>query len=242
MKTLADQITDWLAAQADQAGARGAVLGLSGGVDSAVTAALCIRAFGDRVLGLILPCESNRSDEEDARAVAVCLGLATATVSLDAVYKALNDALQTAPGLARLNVKPRLRMAALYYYANALNYMVAGTGNRTELMVGYFTKFGDGGVDLLPIGGLYKQQVRKLARELGVPSRIIDKPPSAGLWDGQTDERELGISYAVLDAALEALASGHPTRVDTAVLANVQSMINRSAHKRAGAPVFEVST
>ena len=100
------------------------------------------------------------------------------------------------------NVRPRLRMATLYFVANSLNYLVAGTGNRSELTIGYFTKHGDGGVDVLPIGHLLKSQVRTLAQELGVPQAIIDKAPSAGLWLGQTDEAEMGFSYADLERYL----------------------------------------
>src|SRR6185369_6674237 len=100
------------------------------------------------------------------------------------------------------NVKPRLRMAALYFVANSLNYLVAGTGNRSELTIGYFTKHGDGGVDILPIAGLLKSEVLAMARELGVPAEIVDKAPSAGLWQGQTDEAEMGFSYADLERYL----------------------------------------
>src|SRR6185369_11374700 len=104
--------------------------------------------------------------------------------------------------LPMANVKPRMRMTTLYYVANTLNYMVAGTGNRSELSIGYFTKYGDGGVDLLPIGNLLKSEVRTAARELGVPQPIIDKAPSAGLWLGQTDEAEMGFTYAELESYL----------------------------------------
>jgi NAD+ synthase len=130
-------------------------------------------------------------------------------------------------------------MATLYYFANKLSYMVVGTGNKTELMVGYFTKYGDGGVDILPLGHLYKRQVRALAAELGVPDPIITKPPSAGLWSGQTDEQEMGITYEELDATLEAIESGETENVSPGVLEKVTGMIARSAHKRTLAPIFD---
>jgi NAD+ synthase len=239
--TLADRIAEWIAAAAQEASVRGAVVGLNGGVDSAVTAALCERALGENVLGLILPCESDRSDEEDARYVASTLGLATITVRLDKPFAVLADGLRAVSGLALANLKPRLRMAVLYYFANAMSYMVVGTGNKTELMVGYFTKHGDGGVDLLPLGGLYKTQVRQLARELGLPPRIIDKPPSAGLWDGQIDEEELGITYGQLDRALKGIESGRTDGIAPDIMVRVQEMFDESAHKRTCARVCEVS-
>lgn len=241
MGDLTDRISDWITSAVREAGMKGAVVGLSGGVDSAVTAALCVKALGkDTVLGVIMPCESGMRDEEDARYVAVKFGMATSTVRLDRPFHALSEELDGPTGLARANLKPRIRMAVLYHFANAMSYMVVGTGNRTELMVGYFTKYGDGGVDILPLGGLYKTQVRELARELGVPEEIIKKPPSAGLWEGQTDEDELGISYEELDRALQALESGQRDGIAPETMARVKGMVGGSAHKRICAQVCEV--
>ena len=125
------------------------------------------------------------------------------------------------------NIKPRLRMASLYFIANSLNYLVAGTGNRSEITLGYYTKYGDGGVDVLPIGGLLKSEVRALARELGVPEPMIDKPPTAGLWVGQTDEDEMGFSYDMLEAVPEKGASAVPpdvaARIDSCATARTTS-------------------
>jgi len=238
MERLADEIARWIARHVAAARARGAVVGLSGGIDSAVTAALCRRALGDDVLGLVMPCESDPSDAEDALAVAAWLGLATITVRLDAAYWALCEELIDLTEQARANIKPRLRMAALYAMANSLNYLVVGTGNRSEIAVGYFTKYGDGGVDILPIGWLLKCEVRNLACELGVPARIIEKPPTAGLWAGQTDEGEMGITYEELDRAIDAIESGRADVIAPEVRAKVRGMMERSAHKRALAPVF----
>jgi NAD+ synthase len=241
MGDLAGRIADWIAASVRDAGMKGAVVGLSGGIDSAVTAALCRRALGEGVLCVIMPCESRKQDEEDAQAVAAALGVGAVTVRLDDAFRALAAALPDATPMARANLKPRLRMATLYAYANSLGYMVVGTGNRTEFAVGYFTKHGDGGVDLLPIGDLSKMQVRGLARELGLPRRIIEKPPSAGLWEGQTDEDELGIGYTELDRALVAIESGSTECVSPATLGRVRGMVERAAHKRAGPRLFEVT-
>lgn len=242
MSELIDGITDWLANSGSAAGTKGAVVGLSGGIDSAVTAALCRRAFRDNVLCVIMPCESCRRDEEDAQLVAAELGVGAVTVRLDETYAVLARALPDATPMARANLKPRLRMATLYSFANSLNYMVIGTGNKTEIMVGYFTKHGDGGVDILPIGGLYKTQVRALARELGLPERIIEKPPSAGLREGQTDEGDLGISYEKLDRTLDAIETGKTECVSPPTLARVERMIERGVHKRAGPRLHEVTT
>ncbi|HMM43809.1 MAG TPA: NAD(+) synthase, partial [Thermomicrobiales bacterium] len=142
--------------------------------------------------------------------------------------------------LARANIKPRLRMIVLYYLANSLGRAVVGTGNRSELMVGYFTKYGDSGVDLLPLAGVYKHQVFDIAREIGVPQQIIDRPPSAGLWAGQTDESEMGVTYADLDRVLEAMATGTDSGVSPDVVARVERMVRGSEHKRRLPPMFSL--
>lgn len=211
MEQVAAKIADWLRGYARDAGAGGYVVGLSGGVDSAVTAALCVRAVGgDSVVLVKLPCHSHHLDGALADEVAAWLGVPIQCVDLGAVYSQfLVDATNALPPLISPmvtgNIKARLRMTTLYAIANARGYLVAGTGNRTELELGYFTKYGDGGVDVLPIGDLYKTQVWELAHYLGVPPAVIDRPPSAGLWAGQTDEGELGATYEELDATLRAL-------------------------------------
>lgn len=240
---LADAIAGWIKEQVQAAGVSGAVVGLSGGIDSAVVSGLCARGLGaPRVLGLILPCHSDPRDIEDAHLVAETWGIESATIDLTPVYDLLVATLPAGNDLANANIKPRLRMIALYHQANSRGRLVVGTGNRSELMVGYFTKYGDGGVDILPLGGLYKHQVRELALQLGVPQRIIDRPPSAGLWAGQTDEGEMGITYATLDATLEAIARGDTSSVDPQVLERVLGMIAGSEHKRRLAPVYMPSS
>jgi len=237
-----DEIVDWLRTYAAAAGSRGYVVGLSGGVDSACTAALCQRAMGDHVLAALLPCHSGASDAELAHLVADAFGLQTVTVELGPAYDYMLAALPSEPsGLAAANIKPRLRMAALYALAQMRNYLVAGTGNKSEIMIGYYTKYGDGGVDVEPLGDLYKWQVRQLARDLGVPQAVIDRSPSAGLWAGQTDEGEMGLTYTELDAALVAIETGEPVGVAPQVLIKVQEMIAGSAHKRATPPICPVA-
>jgi NAD+ synthase len=232
-REISDRIAHWLRSYAAEAGADGYVVGLSGGIDSACTAVLCQRASGAQVLGVLMPCHSNPNDAEMARLVADTFGLETLVVDLGPAYDALLATLPpTTTPLARANLKPRLRMTTLYALGQSRNYLVAGTGNKSELAVGYFTKYGDGGVDVEPLGDLYKWQVRLLAQELGIPQPVIERPPSAGLWEGQTDEDEMGITYAELDRALAAMDAGQGDDVDADLLAKVQEMVARSEHKR----------
>jgi NAD+ synthase len=162
------------------------------------------------------------------------------TIDLCPAYDVLLEELPEGNILARANLKPRLRMATLYYLAQSRNYLVAGTGNKPELMVGYFTKYGDGGVDLEPLGELYKHEVRGLACALGIPQPIIDRAPSPGLWPGQTDEGEMGITYAEIDAILAAWEAGETPQLPQDRVDKVRGMVARSAHKRAVPPAFPV--
>jgi NAD+ synthase len=236
---LAGAIATWLAEYAARAGAKGYVVGLSGGIDSATTAALCLKAVGKETVGVLMPCHSQPEDARMAKFVAAALGLATVTVDLGPVFDLFVEELPVpVSGLAQANIKPRLRMACLYALAQAKGCLVAGTGNKSELLVGYFTKYGDGGVDVEPLGALYKWQVRELAQVLGVPQSIIDRPPSAGLWAGQTDEDEMGITYETLDRVLAALEAGQTQGIEKAVLDKVRAMIKSSEHKRAMPPVW----
>ena len=239
--SLANQIAAWLRERLAAAGAAGFVFGLSGGVDSATAAALAINAVGrQRVLAALMPCHSQPEDARLAHLMADAFGIPTVTVDLSNTYDALMTMVPPSDHpLAAANVKPRLRMATLYYLAQSRNYLVLGSGNKTEILVGYSTKYGDGGVDLLPMGDMYKTQVWELARELGVPQPIIERPPTAGLWPGQTDEGEMGITYAKLDQVLAAIEAGDTTGVEPATLEKVQRMIAGSAHKRVMPPTFE---
>lgn len=237
--SLADSISRWIADQIAAAGQSGAVLGLSGGLDSAVVAGLCARAVGkENVLGVIMPSHSMPQDVEHAQLTADTFGIASNLIDLTDMYDRFLALLPPGSDMANANIKPRLRMITLYHHANTLGRLVVGTGNKSEIMIGYFTKYGDGGVDLLPLASLYKYQVRELAREIGVPQVIIDRPPSAGLWEGQTDEQEMGLSYAELDPALEALESGNTSGVPAATLERVRKMVESSAHKRRLAPMY----
>ena len=202
---IANHLTDWIAQQVKGAHMQGVIFGLSGGIDSAVVAGLAVRAFPNSALGVIMPCHSDPEDREHALLVAKAFNLKVVDVDLSPVYDLFLQSTAhatTEVEVSRLslsNVKPRLRMTTLYYFGSIHSCLVLGTGNLSEYTIGYFTKHGDGGVDLMPIAGLVKAQVRELAAYLGVPQPIIDKPPSAGLWANQTDEAEMGLSYQELD-------------------------------------------
>lgn len=239
-KKLADEIVVWMYSKLEMAGAKGFVIGLSGGIDSAVTAALCKRAAGNDVLAVWMPCHSVPEDEVFSRMVAEAFGLDLLTVDLNPVFDAFIAALPPGSQMADANLKPRLRMATVYHLAQSRSYLVAGTGNRPEIMVGFFTKYGDGGVDMEPLGELYKHEVRELARTLGVPQPIIDRAPSPGLWPGQTDEGEMGITYAEIDAILAAWQAGAEPDLPEDRISKVEMMVKRSAHKREVPPAFPV--
>ncbi len=230
---LAEKLVSWIKDEVTAAGCKGAVIGMSGGLDSSVVAVLSKRAFPESMLGVIMPCYSIQEDKEHALAVATKFSIPTKVVVLNSVLDVLRKALppsdkteSSASRLAKVNLKVRLRMLILYYFANQLKYMVVGSSNRSELATGYFTKYGDGGVDIVPLGNLVKRQVRELASFLGVPQEIINKPPSAGLWSGQTDEDELGFTYEEIDHYLLTGEASDEVR------GRIESMITAGDHKR----------
>jgi len=227
------KIITWIRKQVKQAKAKGVVLGLSGGLDSAVTVALCGRALGrNKVLALILPCQSKWKDLVDARLVAKRLRIKIKFIDLGPVYKICLKILPKADQLTCGNLKARLRMLVLYYFANKLNYLVCGTSNKSEILTGYFSKFGDGAADILPLGDLFKTQVRQLAETLDIPEKLINKTPTAGLWPGQTDEGELGISYSQLDDILTRVLGGKKQIQPLRLVNKVKTRIKTSRHKR----------
>lgn len=244
-----DAMEAFLKDHVDDAGASGVVLGLSGGIDSAVVAAIAARAVGPkRVACLFLPIEgSGARDESDARAFAKALGAEYTARDLSKPYFALVNSLAVRSKHDKGNLKARLRMVALYAEAGRRGALVLGTGNKSELLTGYFTKWGDGGCDLLPIGDLYKTQVRALAEDLEVPEAIIKKKPSAGLWPGQSDEGELGIGYDELDQILLGLELkmadreiARRTKLPAQEVAMVRARVEASAHKRRLPPVCKL--
>lgn len=237
-EAVSNYLINWLKEKVTAADCKGLILGISGGIDSAVAAALAKRAFPDGCMGLIMPCESSAEDLQDGLLLVENLDMNYHIINLDHAYHALLKELgyviklpEADAALIRANLKPRLRMAALYYVAQARQYLVMGTSNKSELTVGYSTKHGDSGVDLQVLGDLRKEQVYELARYLDIPERLIDKVPSAGLWSGQTDEGEMGFTYRELDDYIRT-GKGAPVLVD-----KIQTMFERSAHKRIVPPV-----
>lgn len=232
---------DWLKEQVASSGCRGVVLGISGGIDSAVAAALAKRAFPDHCMGLLMPCESNKQDVIDGRLLADAIQLPCQLIELDEAYRVLlqqyerSAVLEGKAGkLLKANIKPRLRMLSLYYFAQANQYLVLGTSNKSEITVGYATKHGDSGVDLQILGDLCKDEVYELAHYLNIPEPLISKAPSAGLWGGQTDEGEMGFSYKELNAYIRT-GEGDPE-----VVRQIQHMNRISAHKRATPPIAKI--
>ncbi|MBE6487908.1 MAG: NAD+ synthase [Methanosphaera stadtmanae] len=232
----------------------GVVIGLSGGIDSTVVAGLAVKALGaNNVKGFVLPSTST-SDEDlfDAELVKTGLDIECDFISIDDFVENFlsscsNEKLPDEyKEIALMNVKPRMRMTILYYYAAIYNSLVIGTGNKTEIQLGYFTKYGDGGVDLLPIGDLYKQEVKSVARKLNVPESIINKAPTAGLKPNQTDESEIGLSYPIIDRILYLYLEENKSTDEISNLLDIQQnkveriikMIKNSQHKRSTAPIL----
>ena len=240
MENKIEKIKDWIQEKVKEANAKGVIVGLSGGIDSSCIAALCKKAFPNNTLGVIMPCISNSDDMKYAKMVAEKFNIPTKIIDLEGSFRVLFSSLENEPfmkeshgGISVANMKPRLRMVTLYYFANKLNYLVVGTDNKTEELLGYFTKYGDGGVDILPIVNLYKKDVRELAGHLGIPQEIITKKPSAGLWEGQTDEDEIGMSYDEMDKILEKIEKNEDlSNIDEEKLKKIKDMIRISEHKR----------
>ncbi|MCC5911609.1 MAG: NAD(+) synthase [Clostridiaceae bacterium] len=209
-----DLVVEWLREQVENSKTKGLVVGISGGIDSAVVANLIKKAFPSDSLGVILPVKSSQRDVGDGELVARVCGISRMTIDLTQQHEViLNKVVEELKNtntyseenlrMTDANLRARLRMSTLYAVANNLNYLVVGTDNAAEVHTGYFTKYGDGGVDLLPIAELKKYEVYEWAKVLGVPEEVINRPPSAGLWEGQTDEVEMGVSYKSIDAYLE---------------------------------------
>lgn len=234
-----EKTVNWLREMMESSKAKGLLVGVSGGIDSAVVAALIKKAAPDNSLGVILPIKSSKEDVEDAkRCIESCqiksmnidltnelnlvLGKVVDELKLGGLYK--EDYLR----MTDANLRARLRMASLYAIANNLGYMVVGTDNAAEIYTGYYTKYGDGGVDLLPIANLLKSEVYEWAKVLNVPQSILDKSPSAGLWQGQTDESEMGTKYKYIDAVVQ----GREDQVPQEDLEIIKRLNKNSQHKR----------
>lgn len=217
--------------------ANGVVLGLSGGIDSCTVAALCARAIsGSRVLGLMLPENETRNSVDilHASQVAQKFGLKTETIDITTTLKAFYrtiSAFNNTDKVSKGNIKARTRMIYLYYYANRLNMLVCGSSDKSETMMGYFTKWGDVAADISPIMDLYKTQVRKVALHIGVQKEVVDKAPSPALWPGQLAEKELGVRYEQLDLILYGLEHFMPTKEIARQLSIKKQLIDDVKHK-----------
>lgn len=234
MKETINKIVQWLRTSVEEANCKGVVYGLSGGVDSAVVAGICKLAFGDEHLAIMMPINSNVNDEYDAKLVIEKFGLNAIKVDLSKTYEEMISVVEKGDNsMAYANIKPRLRMTTLYYHAQLKNYLVLGTGNKSEFLVGYFTKYGDSGADLLPLVEFTKREIYEMARELGVPDKVIQKPPSAGLFENQTDEDEMGFSYDDLEKYINGI------EVEERIQNKISKMIKNSEHKRKFAKRFE---
>ena len=225
--------------------ASGVVVGLSGGVDSSVVAALCRRSLGeDRVLGILMfeAKDKGGPDYRDAVEVSEYLEIDVRELSIDNSLTGFLEGVtdSTEDRIVLGNLKARIRMMTLYYYGNLLNNLVAGTGDRSEDLIGYFTKYGDGGVDFLPIAHLYKTQVRQLATHLGLPKHIVSKPASPNLWEGQKATDEIPIDYDKLDIILYGLFErrldtpnvSKETGVEQSMVREILGLYENSKHKR----------
>ncbi|MBI2183844.1 MAG: NAD+ synthase [Thaumarchaeota archaeon] len=239
---IAQQIQEFIFDKKDEAGAEGAVIGLSGGIDSTVSAYLACKALGkEKVLGLIMPDSrvTPKQDVNDAKAVSRALQIESKNIDISRIHVKYMTKLHP-HRVAEGNLRARIRMSILYYHANLLNQLVLGTGDRSEALIGYFTKYGDGGVDLQPLAGLYKTQVRELGRHLGVSTQIIAKKSSPRLWRGHGAEAEIGatyedidrILYAIFDLKLSEEQTAEETGLDTKLVDRVMTMHRQTAHKR----------
>jgi NAD+ synthase len=231
-KQTSDQITKSLKQYCRKHNITKAVLGISGGIDSAVCAALAVKALGNQnVTALLLPEKGITKKQNVKDAMQLCKQLKISYL-LQPINLILNTYLKNSTfplsNLAKINLKARIRATLLYSYANTNNALVIGTGNKTELVLGYFTKYGDGAVDILPIGNLYKQQVKELAILLKIPQEIIIKKPTAELYRGQSDEDELGMSYEELDHRLQ---TGKVTK-------KIKEIIKKNIHKTKPVPII----
>ncbi|WP_010479962.1 NAD+ synthase [Thermococcus zilligii] len=236
-----EKIVSFIRGKVDEAGVDGVVIGISGGIDSATVAYLAARALGkERVLGLAMPYYENR-DVEDARLVCESLGIECRVINIKPIVDSFIQGLGFEPDRKSMgNIMARTRMVLLYAHANQMNRLVLGTSNRSEFLTGYFTKWGDGASDYAPLINLYKTEVWEIAKLLGVPRRIIEKKPTAGLWEGQTDEDELGISYRLLDEILWRLVDlkmpknkiAEELGIGIERVEHVERLVKSSEHKR----------
>lgn len=248
IKLKIDKTVDWLRDKVKEANCKGLVVGVSGGIDSAVVCYLIKKAFPENSMGVIMGIKSNPQDRYDALKVIkgcnikyldldltepqdLVLDTVVSKLKENNLYKEENLRMTDA------NLRARIRMSTVYTVANNLGYLVVGTDNAAEIHTGYFTKYGDGGVDLVPLANLTKREVYEWAKELGVHNDVIHKSPSAGLWEGQTDEKEMGTTYDMIDNVVEGKLDLVPKK-DQDIIARLHRISEHKRHIASKPPKF----
>jgi len=239
--SIKNRIEKFLVNEVNQSGSKGVIFGLSGGIDSAVIAALCSNVLKEKSLALIMPDSkiTPKKDTEDGIRLAKNLGIEYKIIDINSIHTEFSKSLED-DDFALGNLKARIRASILYYYATVNKYLVLGTSDKSEFLIGYFTKYGDGAADLEPIVSLYKTQLREFAKILDVPSDIISKKSSPQLWANHTAEGELGISYEEVDSVLYCLIDKEislqetvkVTQLDEKSVNKVYDLYKKSEHKR----------
>lgn len=220
-------LVNWIKNQVKKANKSGVIVGISGGIDSALVAVLAKKAFPNDSLGLVMKIKDMSKDLQDISKLVKKFDIKTREINLSNIYENFVDTLKLEDKMSLANLQPRLRMSTLYAIAQEKNYLVLGTDNLVEMYIGYFTKYGDGGVDLLPIVNLSKTQVYNLAKELGINEEILNKASSAGLWENQKDEDEMKFSYKDFDQFLQ-----DKSKLKKSVVDRIEYLHEISQHKR----------
>ncbi|MGL5733121.1 MAG: NAD(+) synthase [Metamycoplasmataceae bacterium] len=219
-------LVSWLKDEVNKTGAKGVIVGISGGIDSALVGAIAKEAFPNNSLGILMPISDRINDLNDGLELCKTINLEHQIIDLKDEYKILAKKLNLTNDLTKANLQARIRMSTLYAIAQEKSYLVLGTDNYAEFYLGYFTKYGDGGCDLLPIVHLHKSEVFEIAKLLKLPDSIINKAPSAGLWDNQEDEKELGFTYNQFEAFIKG------QNLDKEIIEKIKKQHQITQHKR----------